>query len=488
MRIWSKRFSLSSRFLLSVGLLLSVLVGAILVVIEKREVNIIFEESRNRGVLIARHIASLNVDPLTFWETDTIKKNIDSQLDNDLIYVMFFDRFNAPLVWTDFLQSRTDITCCSHLPETVDETTTHFESKTLLDGKRKLHVLEVELPVFAKGSPTKWGAIKIGLSLDVMRAEVVKTRLMLILIGLVGLTVGVSGAALLGRRIAQPVQRLAAATIRVSRGDFSRKIPVESRDEIGDLARSFNEMSSKLLEAQRQMEEANKRLIQAEKLASIGRLAATIAHEIRNPLTSVKLNIQRVFLTESLDETEREHLKISQEGIGHIERFIKELLNFTRASELNLNRFAVEQIVEESIKLLRDTCPEKAIILERAYEPGLPEIPVDGDKMRQVVSNVLRNAYEAVDDHGRVKVEIARAASQGRAFIRVRITDSGTGIPDKDWENIFEPFFTTKASGVGLGLSNARKILEQHGGTIRVVKGEGRGACFEILLPIKEAA
>ncbi|MCJ7612878.1 MAG: ATP-binding protein, partial [Candidatus Aminicenantes bacterium] len=299
------------------------------------------------------------------------------------------------------------------------------------------------------------------------------------------LAVGVSGAALLGRRIARPIRRLAAGTIRVSRGDFFHKIPVESKDEIGDLARSFNEMSAQLLRAQRQMEEANKRMVQAEKLASIGRLAATIAHEIRNPLTSVKLNIQKVFLTEALNETEREHLQISQEGIGHIERFIKELLNFTRASELNLNRFSMEQIVEESVKLVRDACPDKTIALERDYEPNLPEVLADGDKLRQVISNVLRNAYEAVGGEGVVRVRMSGTAVDGRPFIRVTISDNGPGIPDKDRENIFEPFFTTKSSGVGLGLAIARKVLEQHGGAIRVINGGGRGAAFEILLPVK---
>jgi len=485
MSLWPKRLSLSTRFLLVVGLLLSLFVVAILFVIDKREVNIISEESRNRAVLIARHVASLNLEPLMFRDEDTVKKNIDAEVDEDLIYVQFFDRFNTPVAGTESLRGREDISCCSLLPEKVDETTTHFETRTFLQGKREFPVLEVEVPVFAKGSTTRWGSIKIGLSLNDMLAEVMKTRLVLILIGLVGLAVGVSGAALLGRRIARPIRRLAAGTIRVSRGDFSHKIPVESKDEIGDLARSFNEMSAQLLRARRQMEEANKRMVQAEKLASIGRLAATIAHEIRNPLTSVKLNIQKVFLTENLGEIEKEHLQISQEGIGHIERFIKDLLNFTRASELNLNRFSMEQIVEESIKLVRDACPEKSITLEKDFEPDLPEVVADGDKLRQVVSNVLRNAYEAVGEKGVVRVRMSAMALDDRPFIRLTISDDGPGIPDKDRENIFEPFVTTKSAGVGLGLSIARKIMDQHGGAIRVTTGPGRGASFEILLPAK---
>ncbi len=485
LRIGPSRLSLSTRFLMSVAALLTCLVAAILFVIDRRDVNLISEQARNRSVLIARNIASLNLDPLTFRDEETIRKNIEAQVDEDVIYVMFFDRFNTPLAGTDLALADADVSGSSGLPASVGEGTVRFAPRLLPRGRKKLHLLEVEIPVFARGSTIRWGSIKVGLSLEKMRAEVRKTRSILILIGLVGLVLGVFWAAVLGRRIARPVERLVTGTKRVARGDFSHQIPIESRDEIGDLARSFNEMSAQLLRARRQMEEANRRLVQAEKLASIGRMAATIAHEIRNPLTSVKLNIQRVSLSEDLGETEREHLSISREGIGHIERFIKDLLNFTRASELNLNRFPMEQIVEESIKLLRDTCPEKAITLESSFPPGLPEVLADGDKMRQVVSNVLRNAYEAVPEKGTVRLVLAETEIDGRAFVRLTIADDGPGIPEKDWENIFEPFFTTKSSGVGLGLSSARKILEQHGGTIRVVRTAGRGAAFEILLPVK---
>lgn len=204
MRLWPKRLSLSSRYVLSVAMLLAVLVGAILFVIQKREVNIISEQARNRGVLIARNIASLNLEPLMFRDEDTIKKNIDAQVDDRLLYIMFFDRFNTPLVGTELAREDEEVVSYSRLPAVVDENTAHFESRVLARAGRKLHVLEVEIPVFAKGSTIKWGSIKIGLSLDDMRAEVRKTRLILIAIGLAGLLLGLFSAAVLGRRIASP--------------------------------------------------------------------------------------------------------------------------------------------------------------------------------------------------------------------------------------------------------------------------------------------
>jgi signal transduction histidine kinase len=235
------------------------------------------------------------------------------------------------------------------------------------------------------------------------------------------------------------------------------------------------------------MQEANRCLVQHEKLASIGRMAATIAHEIRNPLTSVKLNVQKVAEDEGLGDAVRAHLGLSLEGIDQIERFIKELLNFTRVQELSLERWAVDQIVEESLKVVHDALGQKAIAVERACAEGLPPILADADKLRQVFLNVLRNAYEALGRGGKITIGCDAVFERGRVMVRVRIADNGPGIAEKDRPNIFEPFYTTKPSGFGLGLANARKIVEQHDGTISVGRKRGRGAAFVILIPAEEA-
>ena len=347
-------------------------------------------------------------------------------------------------------------------------------------------VMEIEVPIYVEGSPTKFGWIKAGLSLEEMRKEELKTRLMLILIGCSGLLIGVGGAALLARRITKPLDKLVEGTVKISKGDFSQAIDIDSQDEIGELAQSFNEMSEQLQLTRKRMEAANRRLLQAEKLASIGRISASIAHEIRNPLTSVKLNIQKVSESEGLDDIDQEHLDISQEGIGHIENFIKELLNFTRVSELQLNYFSVEQIVDESIKMIRNTLKLKDVELVKQVQDRLPQVLVDGDKIRQVLLNILHNACEAIDNGGKIIVALSLLRGRRGRKVRIRISDNGPGIPNKDRENIFEPFYTTKSTGIGLGLANARKIIVQHKGSIQVVENEGSGACFDILIPCKE--
>ena len=477
------RISLHTRFVVWFTFLLVFLVGAILFIIEKREVKTIFEESKNKGILIAKNIAELNLRPFLNYIVDDIQASIEEQVNEKLLYVVFFDRSATAIAYNKAIADRKELFCCSRLqgvdrPESVDA-----QTKDIYLAKKIQRVLEIEIPIFVKGSGDKWGSLKIGLSLEDMRAEIRRTRLALALIGAAGFLLGIIGATLLARRISRPVKKLAAGTVRISKGDFSHKIEIDSEDELGNLARSFNEMSAKLLEARELMEETHKKLIQAEKLASIGKLAATIAHEIRNPLTSVKLNIQKVLEDNRLEAGDQEHLSITQEGIGQIEKFIKELLNFTRVSGLQLARFPMSQILEESIKLMADCFQQKKIAVEKKFDNGLPEVLVDGDKIRQVFLNVLRNACEAVKDGGKVSLSASLVGEARAKKVRVRISDNGCGIPDKDWENIFEPFFTTKPSGFGLGLANARKIVEQHKGLIRVVKKRSPGTAFEILIP-----
>jgi len=477
--------SLQTRFIVAVTFLLIILVGAILFVIEQREVKAIFEESKNKGILQAKNIAYLNLEPLLFWDVEAIERNIAEQIDQRLIYVIIYDRYNEPLVANDFIRDYEEIYCCSHLEGEISEDSYFSESKDIRiqNENRIMRIQEIEVPIFARDSPTKWGSIKIGLSLEDIHREIQRTRLVLILIGIGGLLAGIMGATLLARRITGPLKKLVDGTVEVSKGDFSHKINISSQDEIGNLARSFNEMSHELLQSRKGIEEAHRKLIQAEKLASIGRISATIAHEIRNPLTSVKLNIQKVLESAQLDELEGEHLEITQEGISQIEMFIRELLNFTRVSELNLDQFPIEQILEESIKMMTESLGQKKVILEKNFKPGLPLALVDGDKLRQVFLNILRNAYEAVDEEGKISLSLSLKKEKPAKKLRVVISNSGKGIPKKDWENIFEPFYTTKATGTGLGLAIARKIIEQHKGSIKVIKNGGKGTAFEVLIP-----
>ena len=480
---------LRTRFMIYVTALLVALVGIILFVVEEREVRAIFEEQKEKGILTAEYIAQLNYDSVIFFDNESVEEDIAKRIDKNLIYVVFYDRSFEPFAANEFIKDYYEIYNLSNLDQSAQRGDYFLETKNIAEKKNPGHylrIMEIEVPIYVEGSPTRFGSIKIGLSLEEMRAEELKTRLMLILIGCTGLLIGVGGAALMARRITKPLDKLVDGTVKISKGDFTQAIAIDSQDEIGDLAKSFNEMSQQLQLTRRRMEAANRRLIQAEKLASIGRISASIAHEIRNPLTSVKLNIQKVMESESLDSMDKEHLDISQEGIGHIENFIKEMLNFTRVSELQLDYFSVEQIVDESIKMIRNTLKLKDVEIIKEVQGLLSQVLVDGDKIRQVLLNILHNACEAVNKGGKITINLSHLKGRRGRKVRILISDNGPGIPKEDRENIFEPFYTTKSTGIGLGLANARKIIEQHKGSIRAVFEKDRGACFEILIPGEE--
>lgn len=478
------RLTLQRRLLFLFTLLIVVLVGFILFVIQRREVATIFKESTNQAVLIARNIADRNLQSILVWDTDHLQRDADRQTNDSLLYVVFYDRYATPLVSSSRIAGNTQLVEGSLLKSMPgpDSVATEIRGVELLEKRRE--VLEVEVPIFAEGSPDKWGSVKIGLSLEEMRAAVRRTRSTLVTIGLIGLLFALGATTGLARGIVRPLRKLVDGTFRISRGEFTHRIETRTNDEIGDLAVAFNDMTEKLLASRRETEEAQRRLVQSEKLAQIGRLAASIAHEIRNPLTSVKLNIQKLQEDGAFGETEREHLNLSQEGIAQIEKFIKEMLNFTRATELQKAPFAVEQIIDESLKTLKDVCPEKTIAVEKRVDGGLPEVVVDGDRLRQVLLNLLRNAAEAVGPGGRILLSADMIEGKGGLKLRLRVSDNGPGVPEKDWENVFEPFFTTKSWGIGLGLANARKLVELHRGTIRIVRKKGAGTTFEVLIPI----
>jgi signal transduction histidine kinase len=484
------KISIYSRLVFWITLLVFSLFGAVLVVTQISAGRILSDDMKNRAELQARYLADANFLSLMRADREAIQKSVDAKVGGDILYIVFYDRDGEPFAADATARADEEILRKSHfaIEDATRADPPYSEFQRIQRQGASVRIREVELLIFPQEGEVAWGSVKVGVSVESLYTMVRRVRNALLPIAAGGVLLGILGAAILARRISRPLHRLAEGTVRISRGDFSQGIVDTSGDEVGDLARSFNEMTRQLLHARERMEEANRQLVQHEKLASIGRMSATIAHEIRNPLTSVKLNIQKVAEEERTTEADKAHFDLALEGIDQIERFIKELLNFTRVPELSLEKWPVEQIVEESLKLVKDVLAEKGIVVERACAEGLPPVIADGDKLRQVFLNILRNAHEALGSGGKISISCDAVESGGRKMIRVRIADNGPGIPDKDRPNIFEPFFTTKPTGFGLGLANARKIVEQHNGTISVGRKRGRGSAFVVLIPAEEAS
>jgi PAS domain S-box-containing protein len=223
-----------------------------------------------------------------------------------------------------------------------------------------------------------------------------------------------------------------------------------------------------------------------DRLTSIGQLSAGVAHEIRNPLASISLNVQMLSKKWALDEAAQNIVSDTLEGIDRIKSLVKGMLDFAKPSTPALKRGSLARVLNNSIALLDSQLRKKRIDVKLDLVEGLPEIVFDEHQIQQVLVNLLLNGLEAMSDGGslRIKGSLGKDQKKRRRHLALQIMDTGVGIPPGDLSKIFDPFFTTKPEGTGLGLSIVHKILDQHQASIDVVSEENRGTTFILSFPL----
>lgn len=229
---------------------------------------------------------------------------------------------------------------------------------------------------------------------------------------------------------------------------------------------------------------AKEKLFHAEKLASLGQLASGVAHEIRNPLSAIKMNLQSLSREVEATPLTTKRFEIALSEVNRLERLVQDMLTFARPAPLKLKHVNVQPILNNTLKVLEEEIGRKNISVRKRFFQNLPAITADEDKLTQIFLNICLNAVQALRDGGEIELTTDVTTKDGRTMLKVAISDNGTGIPDEEIKDIFNPFFTTRADGTGLGLTNALKFVEQHEGTIEVVSKEGQGSVFSIFLPI----
>ena len=293
----------------------------------------------------------------------------------------------------------------------------------------------------------------------------------------------------LATSIASPIRTLEKITQKISRGDFSERIEVKGGDELASLEASFNLMEEKLKTALWSLEhtieklrEKQAQLVEAEKLASVGKLAAGIAHEINNPLTSV-LTFSNLMLEQCPHTDPRyEKLKLMARETGRARNIVRQLLNFGRESLIKPVKININQPVSEITDSLVAQDAFKGIELDMQLAENLPEVYADPAQMGQVVLNILLNAIHSISPPGRIGIRTGLKENS----VELAFSDTGAGIPEEHLHKIFDPFFTTKDStkGTGLGLAVSYGIIKKHGGNIEVMSAPGKGTTFTVRLPI----
>ena len=293
----------------------------------------------------------------------------------------------------------------------------------------------------------------------------------------------------LGQRILKPVQRLIEASRRVSLGDLSPESGPVSSGEIGVLERTFAEMLSSLRARDLHLRaESERKLLQSEKEASAGRLAAGVAHEINNPLTGVVTFTHMLLRRTDLPEGVKEDLETIALSTERVRKIVKGLLDFTRQSKLDPEMSDINSLIEGTLPLVANQALVKGVIFCFYPGEGIPQRVLDRNQFQSVILNIIINALDATDAGGHINISSRLAVSAGEIAVKgveIEVTDTGHGIDPEDLDRLFDPFFTTKevGKGTGLGLSVSQGIVERHAGSIRVQSTIGKGTTFTIWLP-----
>ncbi len=327
-----------------------------------------------------------------------------------------------------------------------------------------------------------------------------KTVMTFLGIAFLGIVLIVFVSVHLAKRIATPLRRLEEVSRRVANGDYKHEFKANGPVEVEHLAYSLNQMAKELEVEKRELEEwgrtlekkvaeraeemkkIHSQLFRSEKLASLGKLAAGVAHEINNPLTGILTNSSLLLEDLEKDDPRREDVEVMVKETIRCREIVKRLLDFARQTQPQKKLASINALIENIILLVRNQALFRSITIEKQLTEGIPEVLVDPDQIQQVFVNIILNAAEAMSKGGKLAIE-SKVSTDGR-WILISFADTGPGIPESERERIFDPFYTTKEHGTGLGLSISYGIVEQHGGTISVESSVGKGSTFTIQLPI----
>ncbi|MBN1255621.1 MAG: cache domain-containing protein [Deltaproteobacteria bacterium] len=319
-----------------------------------------------------------------------------------------------------------------------------------------------------------------------------RTFFIFFLLTIIGVLLAIGLGYFMASKILRPVHRLVKASNEVSHGNFSPEIGPISKSEIGMLQATFRSMLASLQERDKRMRAEHEiKLLQSEQQASIGRLAAGVAHEINNPLTGVLTFTHMLLQRGDVVDDIRSDLKAIAQQTERVRSIVKNLLGFSRQTEINPEPTDVNRVVSTAVLLMRNQALVKGVSIK--FKPGedIPPLVLDANQMQSVILNLLLNALDATKRGDSIMITTGISGSGNGASVRgveIHVKDTGCGIPPENLDKLFAPFFTTKevGQGTGLGLAVSSGIVQRHGGSIKVQSTVGKGSTFTVWLPLED--
>ncbi len=479
--------SLQGKYILIASLLSVLLIATLGYLFVQREQRLLTQQVKEKGELLIESMAISFTNTLLYEELGLVEEA--GLLDNfiadlmrkeglDVVYALVLDTTGKVIAHNDFTEYGQVYT-----DPFSKQAMASWKTMSLLaiDPHSRQKVLHIATPLHI--STKRWGTLRLGLSLQNLQQTV---ALLTRQIGLwtIGFTVlAISGVTLVTRRMTRPIITLAAAMDQVNMEQFILpSFPPPRRDEIGTLQTSFFRMLQRLKEAEEEHQKTMELLVQTEKMVSLGKMAAGVAHEINNPLAGLLACLRNLSTDRISPQRREEYMSLMEEGLRRISTIVRHLLDYARQHPPAFRRIDLLPLIDQILALLDYLITKKELEVIRDYT--LPHLFIEADqgKIEQVIMNITLNAIQAMERGGTLTFRV----HERNDACQLSIADTGPGIPPEIQSRIFDPFFTTKdaGEGTGLGLAVSLSLVNQHGGTLTVQSRVGEGTTFTLTLPL----
>ena len=456
----------------------------------------LLDQLKKRAELLAGFAADDLVTPLYQYEMNTIAAKLAAlKKQEDVAYVYVYDPSGHVIHdGTKELKLLNQI-----LEDEISKRAVTHTNGTLV--QMTSDIMDVATPVRLEDKVL--GGLRIGFSLNGInkqistmntelealgRAGVRRSERAALIITLILVIFGVLVSLIIARRLSQPIHLLSDLAERIGSGDYDVQIPVQRQDEIGHLGHAFNQMTTNL-------KKATAMLIQAEKLAGIGQMAAGVAHEISKPLTAIYGYVQIILRDTTEPNPHKEKLEIVERQCVRMTEILNSIRTFSRQSKTTLGPVDAAHPLKEALVLLEPQLLKNHCEIIQQVEGNLPKLMADSNQLQQTFINLISNAMDAMGGKAGSKIWVTIRRSSDKQyppedFLEIILKDNGPGIPQEVIGKIFDPFFTTKTEdkGTGLGLSVTYGIIKNHHGAITASSIPGEGATFTIALPIAKTS
>ena len=481
------RVGLRSKFILITTVAIILLMGVIGYMAVQREKSVLYTEVKRQGRLLGETLAIPIINDLIYERLGLVEEG--GLLDN---YIMeIFNRRDMDLLYIAILDEEGRVISHNNITEYGKVYSDPSTVKALQTNDAVIHsfshngynALDFGVPLSI--GKKRWGTLKFGISLEKVEREIVATIKTIIILTLFLIIAGFGVILLLSKRFISPITQL-ATTMEKTRGDYlDVKVDVKGHDELAVLGERFNSMIERIKQANEELKKTHEKLVQSEKLASVGILAAGVAHEINNPLGGIFNCVQILKLNGNNPELREKYLDLIKEGLDRIENTVSKLLWMSRKGDHKPMSMNVKDSINGVYTFVGYKLKKGKIQFFNEVEDGL-FIVFDPHDFHQVILNLFINAIHAMKDEGCLTVRGYRDDSK----IKVEIIDTGEGISQENLGRIFDPFFTTKppGEGTGLGLWMSYDIIRNYNGEIYAESEVGKGTKFTLTFPVNQTA